>query len=65
MRDNPSHRFRDGQRLRKDRVLIEPGAPFFSGGEAPQNFYRLAYSSIPADRIEAGIDLVARAIASS
>ena len=53
------------QRLRKDRVLIEPGAPFFSGGEAPQNFYRLAYSSIPADRIEAGIDLVARAIASS
>lgn len=43
-------------------VLIEPGAPFFSGGNAPQNYYRIAYSSIPAKKIAKGIDLLAAAL---
>lgn len=50
--------------LARDSVLIEPGAPFFSGPEPPGNFYRLAYSSIPAPRITEGISLLAKALAS-
>ena len=50
------------KRLAQQSVLIEPGMPFFNGGEPPRSFYRLAYSSIPADRIEKGITLVAQAI---
>ena len=49
-------------RLRKDGVLIEPGAPFFAGENPPKNFARLAYSSIPASRIAEGIKLIANAI---
>lgn len=41
--------------LRDQSVLIEPGAPFFAGESRPQNFYRLAYSSIPSERIAEGI----------
>ncbi|MGI9388985.1 MAG: PLP-dependent aminotransferase family protein [Boseongicola sp.] len=44
-------------------VLIESGASFFPSEDPPQNYYRLAYSSIPAERIPAGIALIARAIA--
>ena len=51
--------------LRGDGVLIEPGAPFFTGAEPPQNYYRLAYSSIPSARIAEGITLVAAAIAAA
>ncbi len=43
-------------------VLIEPGAPFFSGPDRPGGHYRLAYSSIPAERIAPGLELVARAM---
>jgi GntR family transcriptional regulator/MocR family aminotransferase len=50
------------ERLKSDNVLIEPGAPFFSGASRPRNHYRLAYSSIPPARIPEGIALVARAI---
>lgn len=49
-------------RLRAKSVLIEPGAPFFNGDAPPQNYYRLAYSSIPAAQIAAGIAHVAQAI---
>ena len=42
-------------RLRKRGVLVEPGAPFFHGSRRPRNFYRLAYSSIPSERIPTGI----------
>ncbi|KMK68780.1 PLP-dependent aminotransferase family protein [Puniceibacterium sp. IMCC21224] len=49
-------------RLREKDVLIEPGGPFFSGAEPPANFYRLAYSSIPAARIAPGIERIAAAI---
>jgi len=37
-------------RLRPDGVLIEPGTPFFAGDNPPQNYFRLAYSSIPRHR---------------
>lgn len=43
------------EHLRDQGVLIEPGAPFFAGESRPQNFYRLAYSSIPSERIAEGI----------
>ena len=57
-------------RLRSQSVLIEPGAPFFATTGAtpvgwvpthasPTEFYRLAYSSIPAGRITEGVELVA------
>ncbi|HAW49088.1 MAG TPA: GntR family transcriptional regulator, partial [Roseovarius sp.] len=46
-------------RLRARGVLIEPGAPFFHGPDRPHNFYRLAYSSIPSDRIAEGIGRLA------
>ena len=47
--------------LKKD-VVIEPGDPFFVGNNYPRNFIRLAYSSIPAERIAPGIELIAKAI---
>ena len=50
------------ERLRADGVLIEPGAPFFPVDDPPQNFYRLAYSSIPSSRIPEGVALIARGL---
>lgn len=50
-------------RLRRESVLIEPGHPFFGNGEAaPRNFYRIAFSSIAAERIPEGIRRVAAAL---
>lgn len=43
-------------------VLIEPGAPFFSQAPRPIEFYRIAYSSISAERIPEGIARIAEAI---
>lgn len=45
-------------RLKEAGVLIEPGRPFFEGNDPPRNFYRLAYSSIPAKQIAKGISLI-------
>lgn len=45
--------------LQEDGVLIEPGAPFFGSPAAPIRFFRLGYSSIPADRIDEGIRRIA------
>ncbi len=45
--------------LRAKGVLIEPGAAFFAGSEPPTSFYRLAYSSIPVNRIKDGVSLIA------
>jgi GntR family transcriptional regulator/MocR family aminotransferase len=50
------------KRLQEKGVLIEPGAPFFTSDTPPQNYYRLAYSSIPSARISDGIALVADAL---
>lgn len=55
------------QRLRPRSVLIEPGRPFF-GDAAPSapgrgdDYFRLAYSSIPAERIPDGIAQIAEAL---
>jgi len=49
--------------LKSDGVLIEPGWPFFSQSPVREEYYRLAYSSIPADRIDQGAALIARATA--
>ncbi|MDQ7071823.1 MAG: PLP-dependent aminotransferase family protein [Rhodobacterales bacterium] len=48
--------------LLQDRVLIEAGRTFFCGEDRPKNYYRIAYSSIPADRISAGVGLIAKAM---
>lgn len=48
--------------LAHNSVFIEPGAPFFHGTHKPQNYYRLGYSSIPAERIPDGISLIADAM---
>jgi GntR family transcriptional regulator/MocR family aminotransferase len=53
------------QDLRQDGVLIEPGRVFFAPDRAPQNFYRLAYSTIAMGRIPEGIALIAARIAKS
>src|SRR6056297_2600983 len=50
-------------RLRARGVLIEPRAPFFHGPDRPRNFYRLAYSSIPSERIAEGIARLAGELA--
>jgi len=49
-------------RLQARGVLIEPGRVFFAPGTAPQNFYRLAYSTIALARIPEGVALIAGAI---
>ncbi|CAN5772996.1 PLP-dependent aminotransferase family protein [soil metagenome] len=46
-------------RLQKKGVLIESGTPFFEDQAPPCRFFRMAFSSIAADRIEAGVRLVA------
>ena len=43
-------------------VLIEPGDVHFLSDAGPRNFFRLGFSSIPAERIEPGIRLLAQAI---
>lgn len=49
-------------RLHDDGVLIEPGAPFFTGPGAAKNYYRLAYSSIKAEKIPGGVAKIKAAI---
>jgi GntR family transcriptional regulator/MocR family aminotransferase len=51
--------------LRADGVLIESGSPFFPADESPCRFFRMAYSSISADRIEEGVRRTAEAIRKS
>ena len=48
--------------LRARDVLVEPGHPFFAQNDPPRTFLRLAYSSIPADRIPEGVARIAQAI---
>ena len=51
------------QALQHRGVLIEPGTPFFAGHDAPENYFRLAYSSIAAKRIPEGVSRIASALA--
>lgn len=48
--------------LRPKGVLIEPGGPFFAGAAPAQNYFRLAYSSIPSKRIPEGVALIGQAL---
>jgi GntR family transcriptional regulator/MocR family aminotransferase len=48
--------------LREDGVLIESGSPFFAETDQPCRFFRIAYSSIPADRIAEGVARTAHGI---
>ncbi|APG46068.1 PLP-dependent aminotransferase family protein [Phaeobacter porticola] len=50
------------QYMKAKSVLIEPGAPFFAAEHRKQNYYRLGYSSIPSNRIEPGLALLAEAL---
>lgn len=52
------------EQLRGEGVLIEPGAAFFPVEKKPLEYFRLAYSSIPKERIPDGIARIARAIKS-
>lgn len=52
------------RKLRDDGVLIESGAPFFPNDDGPCRYFRMAYSSIAADRIAQGVALTAAAIRS-
>ena len=47
---------------REEGVLIEPGRVCFFSQDAPRNFFRLGFSSIPEDRIEPGIERLAQVI---
>ncbi|MDJ0994375.1 MAG: PLP-dependent aminotransferase family protein [Dinoroseobacter sp.] len=47
------------KRLHNRGVVIEPGHAFFDPDQAPTEFYRLAYSSIPAPKIAKGIEILA------
>lgn len=51
-----------GRRAEASGVLIEPGEVFFMSGDPPRNCFRLGYSSIPVQRIEPGIRLLAQAM---
>lgn len=53
---------RVGMLLQTRDVLIEPGAPFFSGAGSGARHFRLAWSSIPGERIAEGIARIAAAI---
>lgn len=48
--------------LQKEGVLIESGSPFFPGVDQPCRFFRMAYSSIPMDRIVEGVRLTGEGI---
>ncbi len=50
------------RRLRDRGVLIEPGRVFFGRDTPDRRHYRLAYSSIPADRIDEGVARIADAM---
>jgi GntR family transcriptional regulator / MocR family aminotransferase len=48
------------ERARERGIVIEPGDVFFASEKPPRQFMRLGYSSIPADRIDAGVRELAR-----
>ena len=47
-------------RLYAQGVVAEPGDVFFAGARQPRHHLRIGYSSIPLDRIEAGVRLIGR-----
>ncbi|MEM9792598.1 MAG: PLP-dependent aminotransferase family protein [Pseudomonadota bacterium] len=51
--------------LANEGVLIEPGTLFFNDARNHRNTYRLAYSSIPVERIPEGVARIAAAMRSA
>jgi GntR family transcriptional regulator/MocR family aminotransferase len=49
-------------RALENGIVIEPGTIFFAGPEPPRNCFRLGFSSIPAEKIEPGIEALAQII---
>jgi GntR family transcriptional regulator / MocR family aminotransferase len=47
-------------RLYAQGVVVEPGDVFFAGARQPRHHLRIGYSSIPVQRIDAGVRLIAR-----
>lgn len=50
------------ERLMECGVLIDPGSPFFGLPNAPKNYFRIAYSSIPNSKIAKGVEKIAQTI---
>jgi GntR family transcriptional regulator/MocR family aminotransferase len=51
------------ERLHAHGVVVESGDVFFHGGRQPRHHLRIGYSSIPVDRIPAGVRLIGRELA--
>lgn len=49
-------------RLYPQGVVVEPGDVFFAGARPSRQHLRIGYSSIPVDRIEAGVRVISREI---
>ena len=47
-------------RLYAHGVVVEPGDVFFAGARQPRHHLRIGYSSIPVQRIDAGVRIIAR-----
>ena len=43
-------------------IVIEPGSVFFMAAKPPRNYFRLGFSSIPAEKIGSGIEKLAALI---
>ena len=50
------------ERAKSEGVLIEPGRVHFFAEPRPKNYFRLAFSSLPAERIEPGIRILSELI---
>ena len=50
------------EKAAEDGVLIEAGQSFFQAAYPPQNYFRLAYSSISEDRIPQGFDKLVQSV---
>jgi GntR family transcriptional regulator / MocR family aminotransferase len=50
------------QRLYRQGVVVEPGDVFFHSPRIPRHHLRVGYSSIPVERIEAGVRVLAREV---
>ncbi|MFQ5773160.1 MAG: PLP-dependent aminotransferase family protein [Kiloniellaceae bacterium] len=46
----------------QDGIVIEPGSIFFSAANPPRNYFRLGFSSIPAEKIAPGIKRLAEIV---
>jgi GntR family transcriptional regulator / MocR family aminotransferase len=47
---------------RGEGILIEPGAVHFAGPHIPRNYFRLGFSAIPNERIDPGMEKLARIV---